>query len=112
YHPQQPVAHFAAVAQVSVVRTSAAEALARIQEFSAVIDARSESEFALDHLPHAVNWPSLNDEERVRVGTLYKQVSPFEAKKLGAALVARNIGSHIEREVLDKPKNWQPLVYC
>ena len=97
---------------MSVVRTSAAEALARIQEFSAVIDARSESEFALDHLPHAVNWPSLNDEERVRVGTLYKQVSPFEAKKLGAALVARNIGSHIEREVLDKPKNWQPLVYC
>jgi tRNA 2-selenouridine synthase len=59
-----------------------------------------------------VNWPSLSDEERKLVGTEYKQVSPFVAQKRGAALVARNIAAHIEREVLDKPRNWQPLVYC
>ena len=46
------------------------------------------------------------------MGTLYKQVNPFEAKKRGAALSARNIAAHIEREVLDKPKGWKPLVYC
>lgn len=97
---------------MSVVRISAPEALARLHEFNAVIDARSESEFALDRLPGATNWPSLRDDERVRVGTLYKQVSPFEARKIGAALVSKNIGTHIEREVLDKPKNWQPLIYC
>ncbi len=90
----------------------AADALARLHEFSAVIDARSESEYALDRLPGAINWPSLHDEERVRVGTLYRQVNPFEARKLGAALVARNIADHIEREAMDKPKHWQPLLYC
>ena len=37
---------------------------------------------------------------------------PFIAKKRGAALVARNIAGHIEREVMDKPKDWRPLVYC
>ena len=80
--------------------------------FSAIIDARSENEYALDHLPGAVNWPSLNNEERIRIGTMYKQVSAFEAQKHGAALVAANIARHIEREVLDLPKHWQPLIYC
>lgn len=91
---------------------SAADALARIDSFDTVIDARSESEYAHDRLPGAVNWPSLNDAERVRVGTLYKQVSPFEGRKLGAMLVARNIAAHIEREAIHKPKSWRPLIYC
>ena len=91
---------------------SAVDCLARIDHFDAIIDARSEGEYALDHLPGALNWPSLNDEERVLVGTEYKQISPFVARKRGAALVARNVASHIERHVLDKPRDWQPLVYC
>ncbi|MEP7298711.1 MAG: tRNA 2-selenouridine(34) synthase MnmH [Burkholderiales bacterium] len=95
-----------------LVPVSATEALARLDEFSTVIDARSESEYAEDRLPGALNWPSLNDAERKLVGTEYKQVSPFVAQKRGAALVARNIAAHIEREVMDKPKDWRPLVYC
>jgi tRNA 2-selenouridine synthase len=91
---------------------TAAEALTRLDEFDALIDARSESEFALDRLPGAVNWPSLTDAERIVVGTEYVQVSPFLAKKRGAAMVSRNIAGHIERELLDKPKDWRPLVYC
>lgn len=95
------------------VRTlPAAEVLHRLGEFDTVIDARSEDEHALDHLPGARNWPSLNNAERILVGTLYKQVDAFEAKKRGAALAARNIAAHIEREVLDQPKGWKPLVYC
>ncbi len=90
----------------------AAEAIARLVEFSSIIDARSESEFAQDQLPGAVNWPSLNDEERKLIGTLYTQVNPFEAKKRGAALVAANVARHIERDVIDKPRSWRPLVYC
>ena len=97
---------------MSVNVISAADAIARLADFDAVIDARSESEYAEDRLPGAVNWPSLNDEERKIVGTIYKQVSPFEARKRGAALVSANIARHIEREILDKPKGWQPLVYC
>lgn len=97
---------------MSLERISAEQALASLNDYSAVIDARSEGEYAEDHLPGAINWPSLNDEERKIVGTRYKQISQFEAKKLGAALVAKNIAAHIQREVLDKPREWQPLVYC
>lgn len=97
---------------MSLDRISATDALAQLGRFSAVIDARSEGEYAEDRLPGAVNWPSLHDEERKIVGTQYKQISQFEAKKLGAALVAKNIAEHIQRDVLDKPREWQPLVYC
>ena len=97
---------------MSVRPIAAAEAIARLAEFDAVIDARSENEYAEDHLPAAVNWPSLNNAERHEVGTLYKQVSPFEARKRGASLVAANISRHIAQHVMDKPKAWKPLVYC
>jgi tRNA 2-selenouridine synthase len=97
---------------VSLDRISAEEALETLGSFSDVIDARSEGEYAEDHLPGAVNWPSLHDEERKIVGTKYKQISQFEAKKLGAALVAKNIAEHIQRDVLDKPREWRPLLYC
>lgn len=86
--------------------------VAQLTEFDAVLDARSPSEFAEDHLPNALNCPALSNEERVRVGTLYKQKSVFEAKKVGAVLVARNIATHIETLGLNKPKSWRPLVYC
>ena len=91
---------------------NAADVLAQLDTFDTIIDARSESEFALDHLPGAVNWPTLNDEERKLIGTMYVQVNQFEAKKRGAALAARNIAAHIEREVIDKPREWKPLAYC
>jgi len=93
-------------------RTTAAQTLANLGAFDTLIDARSPAEFALDHLPGAVNWPTLSDDERRIVGTEYKQVSAFEAQKRGAAMVARNIAGHIEREVMAKPKGWAPLVYC
>ena len=89
-----------------------ADILPELDGFDTIIDARSESEYALDHIPGAINCPVLNDEERVRVGTLYKQVGAFEAKKLGAPLVAANIARHIEALFADKPRDWKPLVYC
>ena len=97
---------------MSLTTLSAVEAIQRLHEFDTLIDARSEDEYDEDHLPGAVNWPTLNNEERRDIGTLYKQVNAFEAKKRGAALAARNIAAHIEREVIDKPKDWKPLTYC
>src|SRR4029453_8394736 len=99
-------------AEMSVMVLPAAMALEKLASFDAVIDARSESEYAEDRLPGAINWPSLDDAQRHEVGTLYKQVNPFEARKGGASLVAANISRHIAREVMDKPKGWKPLVYC
>jgi tRNA 2-selenouridine synthase len=87
-------------------------ALDRLGSFDVVIDARSPGEHALDALPGAVNWPTLDDAERASVGTEYKQVSAFEARKRGAVLAARNIARHLEREAMGLPRQWTPLVYC
>ncbi|WP_031554548.1 tRNA 2-selenouridine(34) synthase MnmH [Parvularcula oceani] len=80
--------------------------------FDEIIDVRSPAEFAEDSLPGAINLPVLNDEERARVGTIYKQTSPFDARKIGAALVARNTGRHLEEALSDRDGSWRPLVYC
>ncbi len=97
---------------MSLTALPAADALAQLNLFSAVIDARSEDEWALDHLPDALNWPSLNNEERIEVGTLYVKVNPFEAQKRGASLVAANIARHITQHVMPLPRDWKPLIYC
>lgn len=97
---------------MALVRVPADQVLRSLDQFDTLIDARSPAEYALDHLPDAHNWPTLNDEERQTVGTLYKQVGAFEAKKLGAGLAAANIGRHIAAHVQDLPKNWKPLIYC
>lgn len=91
---------------------SIADALAEFNQFDAIIDVRSEAEFAEDHLPGAINCPVLDNAERIRVGTCYKQVGAFEAKKIGAALVARNIATHLEQTFFDMPREWRPLIYC
>ena len=80
--------------------------------YDALIDTRSPAEYAEDHIPGAVSAPVLDDAERAQVGTLYKQVSQFEAKKTGAALLAKNVARHVETLFADKPKAWRPLVYC
>ena len=77
-----------------------------------MIDVRSPAEFAEDHLPGAISLPALSDEERARVGTIYKQDSPFRARKIGAALVARNVAAHLDGPLADKDGGWRPLVYC
>ena len=86
--------------------------LSQLGEFDEIIDVRTPSEFAEDHIPGAINCPVLSDEERITVGTLYKQVSPFEARKVGAALVARNIAFHLQTRFHDRPKSWHPMIYC
>ncbi|MCX7889406.1 MAG: tRNA 2-selenouridine(34) synthase MnmH [Rhodobacteraceae bacterium] len=85
--------------------------LARLP-FDTLIDARSPAEYAEDHLPGAVSLPVLDDAERARVGTIYKQVSAFTARKVGAALVARNVARHLEGPLAGKDGAWRPLVYC
>lgn len=80
--------------------------------FDTLIDARSPAEFALDHLPGAINCPVLDDEERRIVGTLYKQQGAFEARRVGGAMVAANLARHLREQFADKPATWKPLVYC
>ena len=83
-----------------------------LQDFDALIDTRSPAEYAEDHIPGAINLPVLDDAQRAQVGTIYAQQSPFAARKLGAALVARNIAQHLQTQLAHHPKQWKPLVYC
>lgn len=86
--------------------------IADLPLFDCLIDARSPAEFALDHLPGAINCPVLDDEERRIVGTLYKQQGAFEARRVGGAMVAANLARHLQQVFHDKPQGWKPLVYC
>ena len=95
-----------------ITRISAERALANPELFHTIIDVRSPAEFADDHLPGAINLPVLNDQERASIGSLYKKVDPFTAKRNGAALVAQNIAMHLQTVLHRKDRNWQSLVYC
>jgi tRNA 2-selenouridine synthase len=88
------------------------ERISELSSFDEIIDVRSPSEFAEDHIPGSVNCPVLDDQQRIEVGTLYKQVSPFAARTIGAAHVAENIAGHLRTRFLERPKNWRPLVVC
>jgi len=95
---------------MAVVLTSLADVLAL--DFDDIIDVRAPAEWAEDRIPGAISLPVLDDAERARVGTIYKQVSPFSARKIGAALVAKNAAAHLEGPLAEKPGGWRPLVYC
>ena len=82
------------------------------KNFDTIIDVRSPSEFANDHIIGAINCPVLSDQEREKVGTIYKKESTFKAKIIGSSLTARNIADHIEKNFLEQKGSWQPLVYC
>ena len=80
--------------------------------FDDLVDARSPAEFAEDHLPGAINLPVLDNDERARVGTMYVRESRFGARRMGAALVLKNVAAHLEGPLADRPGGWRPLVYC
>lgn len=80
--------------------------------FDDIIDVRSPAEYAQDHLPGAISLPVMSNDERARVGTIYTQIDPFQARKIGAAIVARNAATHLEGPLADRPGGWRPLVYC
>ena len=80
--------------------------------FDSIIDVRSPSEFREDHIPNAINLPVLDDMQRESIGTIYNQSNPFEAKRVGAALVAQNISVYLQTELAEKDRNWRPLIYC
>lgn len=93
-------------APISIIRDWSDE---RIDE---IIDVRSPAEFTEDHIPGALNLPVFSNEERAEIGTIYKQESPFLARRKGAAIVSHNIASHIQEHLRDRPEKWRPLIHC
>lgn len=95
-----------------MIRTTTDVSIPALAAFDAVIDVRSPAEFAVDHLPGAINLPVLDDAQRAEVGTEYVQGSKFLARRHGAALVARNIAAHLEGALADRGGGFRPLVHC
>lgn len=95
-----------------MISTLASADPAGLAALAEIIDVRSPAEFAEDHVPGAINLPVLDDAERARVGTIYVQQSRFEARRIGAALVARNIAGHLDGVLADRPASYAPLIYC
>lgn len=96
--------------QMAHILTSLADLYSH--KFDDVIDVRSPAEFAQDHIPGAINLPVLSDAQRAEIGTIYTKVSSFKARKIGAAMVARNAASHLEGALTERDGSWRPLVYC
>ncbi len=69
--------------------------LESLNTYDLIIDARSPREYGESHVPLAQNFYALNDEEHCEVGTIYKQISPFEARVKGASFVCLNAARHI-----------------
>lgn len=82
-----------------------------LSAFTDIIDVRSPAEFAEDHLPGALNLPVLSNDQRHEVGLLYKS-KPFEARRMGAALITANIHEHFNTYFSAKDKKFRPLLYC
>ncbi|WP_457603115.1 tRNA 2-selenouridine(34) synthase MnmH [Nitratifractor sp.] len=78
-----------------------------------LIDTRAPVEFAKGAFPNAVNLPLMNDEERERVGTRYKQKGHDAAVALGHKLVGGEIRKTRIRAWLDcLEKHPDAYIYC
>jgi tRNA 2-selenouridine synthase len=76
-----------------------------------VVDVRTPLEYAEDHLPGAVNVPLLSNDERVEIGTLYKQQGPQPARVRGLELTARRFPAMVA-EIASLAGGRPILVYC
>jgi tRNA 2-selenouridine synthase len=94
-----------------------AEKLISLEEFWKIrkelplIDARSEGEFVQSQIPSSINLPILTNEERVKVGTLYKEQGTLEATLKGFELVGPRF-YQIQKEALERFPERKAIVYC
>lgn len=76
-----------------------------------VVDVRSQNEFAAGHISNAINIPLLNDEERIVVGTDYKQKGKEEAIRTGFRLVGPRIHQIVDVAKATAKDN-ELIVHC
>jgi tRNA 2-selenouridine synthase len=91
---------------------TAEQLIENYDDYDLILDVRSPGEFAESHVPGARNFYAMTDEERKEVGTIYKQVSPFEAKVKGAAYVCKNAITHIDSLYPEFTPKHRIAIYC
>ncbi len=81
-----------------------------IEDNVVFIDTRTPDEFALDHIPDAVNIPILSNEERATVGLIYKQISKKQAVDKGLAFFAARLPSMMKE--INKYRDKKLIINC
>lgn len=78
-----------------------------------LIDVRSEAEYEEDHILGAINIPILNNEERIIVGTTYKEKGVKAAKVLARNITLPNMLIKLNKiySIIESSKKI-PLIYC
>lgn len=79
--------------------------------YALVIDARSQREYAEDHLPGAVSLPVVDDDEYAEVGTTHR-TDTHRAYLIGVSYALKNISRSVDELVARYPKDARMLVYC
>lgn len=62
-----------------------------------ILDVRSPGEFQRAHIPGAISFPLFTDEERARVGTIYKQAGKDAAVELGLEFVGPKLAKWVKQ---------------
>jgi tRNA 2-selenouridine synthase len=76
-----------------------------------LIDVRSPAEYAHAHIPNAQNLPLFNNEERAKVGTAYKQVSPEHALIKGLEFVGPKMAGYVKK-MIKWAANRKVVIHC
>ncbi len=92
-------------------RYSIISASSDLSDYDLIVDVRSPSEYAQDHIQGAVNLPVLDDQQRHEVGILYKE-NGFLAAKKGASFVSENIAEILKHPALEISHTKKILIYC
>lgn len=82
-----------------------------LRETLPLADVRSPGEFAVGHIPGAVNIPLFDDAQRAEVGTIYKQEGNTKAVLRGIDLAAPEMSSKL-KAALELASENRLLVYC
>jgi len=86
--------------------------ISELQQYT-LIDARSEREFEKGHLPNAVNIPLLDNIERQKIGTTYKNRGREDAVHQGLELVGPKMHTLYTRYLTLAEESGKPLLfYC
>lgn len=76
-----------------------------------LLDVRTPAEYAIGHIPGAYNLPLFSNEERVVVGTLYKQQSPDKAFLKGLEYAGARMPDYVKEARLLAPRG-KIVVHC
>ncbi len=87
------------------------EEMLQLRDKTPVVDVRTPAEFEMAHIPEAVNIPLFSNEERVEIGTLYKQNGKNKAVMRGLEFVGPKLHD-LAKAGKNTARNSDLIVHC